>query len=94
LAALDLTKWPASLIDAYLGKGEYEAVFAAAKNPDTATETYQLCDANFYLAELALLDGDRQRARDLFEEAGKVCPTDVLERYMVSAELERLTKAN
>jgi lipoprotein NlpI len=89
-----MTKWPASLINLYLGEGEVESVLAAAKTSDAAAEPYQLCDANFYLAELALIDGNTEHAIDLFGRAQELCSPDYWEHYLAVFELDSLKKSN
>ena len=61
----DLTKWPGPIIRFYLGKMKPADLLAAADCPDPATKKAQICEVNFYSAELALAaaqEGSRSRA--------------------------------
>ncbi len=83
-------KWPAPLIQLYLGHGTPESVRAAAQNPDPMTQADQVCEANFYLAERLLLGNDTKGAKPLLEDAASHCPKYNLESTAARLELRRL----
>lgn len=68
-ANLDLRNWPGEVVDLYLGRAGPDIVLAAAKDPDPKKEKGQLCEAYFFLAERALLNGNRIDAKGLLEQA-------------------------
>jgi lipoprotein NlpI len=86
---LDMKKWPAPLIRLFLGQSTQEAVLAAADDPDAHKKQGQVCEANFYSGELALIQGTKEKAADLFRLAAADCP-DSHERWAAHAELKAL----
>jgi len=88
---IDMVKWPAPVIRLYLGQLTPEAVLAAADNPDAKIRNRQVCEANFYSAELALQDGAKDEARRLFQFAATNCSKDVAEWRAATAELKALS---
>jgi lipoprotein NlpI len=86
---LDMTKWPAPLIRLFLGQSTQDAVLAAAADPDAKKKQGQVCEANFYSGELALMQGTKEKAADLFRLAAVDCP-DSHERWAANAELKAL----
>jgi lipoprotein NlpI len=93
-AALDLKQWPGKIIELYLGTAELESVLAAAKNPDSATEKNQLCEAYFYLAERALIGGKPLDASALFQKALDTGQTTKYEYSAATEELRRLKSSS
>ncbi len=89
-AHLDMTKWPAPVIHMFLGETTPQAVLAAADDGDVATKTGQLCEANFYIGELALQHGDKAEATRLFKLAAAGCPREFVEGPSANAELEAM----
>jgi lipoprotein NlpI len=88
---VDMTKWPAPIIRLYLGQLTPEAVRVAAADPDAKTETDQVCEANFFLGELALQRGDKDDAIRLFQLAAADCPKSSVEYTAIAnAELKAL----
>jgi lipoprotein NlpI len=68
-AALDMTKWPSIIAKLYLGTATPESVLAAAKDPDPKKEKSRICEAYFFLAERALLAGNRAEAASLLQKS-------------------------
>jgi lipoprotein NlpI len=87
---LDMTKWPAPVIQMFLGETTPQAVLAAADDSDATTKTAQLCEANFYIGELALQRGDKAEATRVLKLAAASCPHDFVEGPSANAELETL----
>jgi lipoprotein NlpI len=67
-----------------------EAVFAAAADADAWKMKGQVCKANFYVGQLALLRGDREEAVRLFRLARDDCPKTFTERSAASLELKAM----
>jgi lipoprotein NlpI len=90
ISQINMTKWPAPVIRLFLGQTTPAAVFAAADDPDANTKKGQLCETNFYLGELALQQGAKEKAARLFRLAAADCPREFVEGPAASAELKML----
>jgi len=83
-------KWPAPLVALYRGKATVEDVFAKAKlGGDAAELADQLCDANFYTAQLYLTQNKKAEAQSLFQAARDTCQKSV-EEMPAQSELKGL----
>jgi lipoprotein NlpI len=89
-AQIDRTAWPGQLVDLFLGKATPEAILAAASDPSPHKNQSQLCEADFFLGEHALLDGKRTEARRLFQQAIDTGATWELQFAGAQTELKRL----
>ena len=87
---IEMTKWPAPVIRLYLGQITPEAVLAAADNPNSDTKKDQVCEANFYTAEMFLQQGKREDATRLLQLAAADCPKKFTEYEGAIAELKAL----
>ncbi len=87
---VDMTKWPAPVIQMFLGESTPAAVLAAANDPDPKTKLGQVCEANFYSGELALQQGEKQEATRLFQVAANGCPKEFVEGPAAKDELAAL----
>jgi lipoprotein NlpI len=76
--------WPYPVFELYLGRRDADATLAAAQKPE------ERCEAQFYVAEWHLLQGDRAAAKAHFEEAAGTCPQGFVEYVGAQAELRRL----
>jgi lipoprotein NlpI len=85
-----MMKWPAPVIRLFLGQTTPAEVLAAADSPDAKTRMGQVCEANFYSAELALQQGAKEESARLFRLAAAACPREFVERPAASAELNAL----
>jgi tetratricopeptide (TPR) repeat protein len=90
VAHINMTKWPAPVICLFLGQMTPMAVLAAADGPDADTKKSQVCEANFYMGELALQQGVKEESARLFRFAAADCPRDFVERPAAYAELKAL----
>jgi lipoprotein NlpI len=90
IAQVNMTKWPAPVIRLFLGQTTPAAVLAAANDPDPKTKRGQVCEANFYVGEMALQQGSTEEAARLFRLAAADCPREFVEGHSASAELEAL----
>src|SRR5262249_9418836 len=82
--------WPMPLIQLYRGKMTEAEVWRAARSEDARIERDQFCEADFYIAEWQLLQGDRKAARLLLERAAAECPVFFVEYEALPVELKRL----
>jgi lipoprotein NlpI len=87
---LDMKAWPAPLVQLFSGESKIEAALAAAEAGDGAAKIAQVCEANFYGAEYALIEGRRDDAAKLFQTAATKCPHGFLEGIAAAAELKGL----
>jgi lipoprotein NlpI len=76
MTQIDMTKWPAPVIRLYLGQMTPGAVLAAADDPDAGVKSRRICDANFFIGELALQQGNKEEAVRSFRTAAAGCPKD------------------
>ena len=90
MTQVDMTKWPAPVIRLYLGQMTPGAVLAAADDPDADVKRRRVCDANFFIGELALQQGTKEEASRLFRSAATDCPKDRTARTAANAELKAL----
>ena len=90
ITQIDMTKWPAPIIRLYLGQIAPEAVLNAAHDSNANKKKEQLCEANFYLGELALQRGTKDEAVRLFGLAAAECRKNVNLWADAQAELRAL----
>jgi lipoprotein NlpI len=92
LSKVDMSKWPAPVIHLFLGEQSSTGVLAAARNSDDKDKEGRLCEANFYIGELALGQGANEEATRRFRRAVTHCPRGVefIERAAAQAELRAL----
>jgi lipoprotein NlpI len=90
---LDMTAWPAPVVRLLLGEMTPNAALDAAQNADARTMKGQVCEANFFSGELALLQGKRDEAIRLFRLAAGDCPPNFVESVGAHAELRELGAA-
>jgi lipoprotein NlpI len=76
--------WPYPVASFYLGQMSVAELDAAAADDN------QKCEANFYVGEWHLLNGDVASARSRFEQAFGGCPPNFIERDMAGIEAKRL----
>jgi lipoprotein NlpI len=76
--------WPYAVFELYLGRHDAAATLAAAQKPE------ERCEAQFYVGEWQLLQGDRAAAKQRFEEVVGSCPNAFVEYTGAQAELRRL----
>jgi lipoprotein NlpI len=85
-----MTVWPAPVIKLFMDQTTPAAVLAAADDPDAIKKRAQVCEANFYSAELALTKGLKDEATRLFRLAASDCPHGFNEWDAANAELKAL----
>lgn len=82
--------WPQPVIGLYLGELSRDEVLARALNGDSQTQKKQVCEANFYIGEWYLLEGDKGAADPLFRKARDDCPKGFTEADAASDELDSI----
>ena len=87
---IDMTVWPAPVIRLFTDQMTPAAVLAAADDPDATKKQGQVCEANFYSAQLSLAKGLKDDATRLFRLAASDCPHSFNEWDAANAELKRL----
>jgi lipoprotein NlpI len=90
ISHIDMTKWPAPVVRLFLGELTPSDLLVAADSADAATKKGQVCEANFYIGELALQQGGKDEAARLFQLAAADCPREFVEGPSARAELEAL----
>jgi lipoprotein NlpI len=86
-------QWPSPAVKFYQGQVTADQLLIAAASPDPEKDQRQHCEANFYIAEDALLHEDRARAVAGFQTAVSICPQWILTYAAAVAELKRLDGA-
>jgi tetratricopeptide (TPR) repeat protein len=89
-AATDLKRWPGPIVKLIAGTSTAPDVLASAKDGDADARSAQTCEADFYVGEWQLYQGNRDEARRLLGEAGRVCGIEMVELGAVKAELKRM----
>lgn len=92
MSRLDMTRWPAPLVRLLVGEISIEEMFAAADDANAAIKKGQICEANFYSAELALQRNDNDEASRLLKLAVADCPKSFVEYSSAKTELGMLDK--
>jgi lipoprotein NlpI len=91
ISRLDMTWWPAPVIRLFLGEMTRKAVLAAADDdPMPEVKKPRVCEAHFYIGELALQQGAKDEAARLFRLAAAGCLTRSTEFFAANAELKVL----
>jgi tetratricopeptide (TPR) repeat protein len=88
--AADLSKWPGPLLKLVLGQIEADEVMAAAANAETNAQKRQVCEANYFTGEDALLHNQQTTAMARFKAARDGCPKGNIGYAEALAELRRL----
>lgn len=87
---VNLDEWPWQLIAGYLGIVDVEKVLFAAKAPESHIESERQFEAYFYLAQYAIVRGDRIEGSRLFKAARETGVTSRFEFSAIRTELGRL----
>lgn len=89
-AKLDMAKWPGPVIRLMLGTMTADELHSAADDPDPIKKKGQICEANFFTAQVFLRHGRKEDARRLFGLALAGCPPTFIEAQAAAAELRVL----
>lgn len=92
LSKMPAKEWMANIYKLYLNKiSAAECLRAILKYPESKREGMK-CEAFFYIAELAMNNGDAKRAAEYFERCAKTKADNYLEHMMAKIELDKLKK--
>ena len=81
---LDMKTWPAPIVRFYLGELTPKGLAAEAEANDDA------CEADYFSGELALANGDKAAAKQLFEDAKSTCTPELEVTGAANGELRAL----
>gem|GEM_PF-1251612 len=84
--------WPSPVIDLYLGRRDPGSVFKAAQQGDAGMQRDQQCEAAFYVGQWNLLQGNKNQALRLFDDAQRNCRKSFSESGGARAELDRMSR--
>jgi lipoprotein NlpI len=88
-SAMDLTEWPGSLVQLYLGKTAPDTLLAM-KGPDPdSIDDYQ-CSVSFFVGEWYRMQGNLPLAKQELEAASNVCTANTSERQYALVALSQL----
>jgi tetratricopeptide (TPR) repeat protein len=90
-AVADLSKWPGPLLKLDMGQMTADEVMGAAANADAYVQKRQVCGANYFTGEDALLHNQPATAMARFEAARDGCPNGSIGYAEALAELRRLS---
>ncbi len=88
-ASADLSKWPGPLLKFALGKMTAGEAMAAAES-NKHGQTWDVCQANYFIGQDALIHNQRATALTHFKAAQEGCPRWGLDHAAAIAELKRL----
>jgi lipoprotein NlpI len=87
---LDPTIWPRPLLELFAGTGKDPELIAGIDQLPPQFRTNVLCEAQYYLGERALLNGDKKAARDYFAAAAATGASTTIEHIDAKRALARL----
>ncbi|SOE95402.1 Lipoprotein NlpI, contains TPR repeats [Burkholderia sp. D7] len=90
LTLLDTGRWPYPVLALYTGKAAAATLMSVVNGSDPQDRRSKLCEANTYVGEWQLGQGDAIGAKQSFETASKDCPVDFVEKTLARRELERI----
>ncbi len=90
IARLDPEIWPRPLMELFAGTGTDRALLAGINALPQRQRVNVLCEAQYYLGERALLNGDNDAARDYFTAAAATGATSTTEHIDAKAALTRV----
>jgi lipoprotein NlpI len=91
-ALADSTRWPEPIVRYLRGGFGADSLRALAAAAEVAGQGPR-CAVSFYLGEEALLGGETDTARSLFEETRTTCPKELHEHRAAVAELQRIARS-
>ena len=91
-ALADSTRWPEPIVRYLRGGFGADSLRALAAAAEVAGQGPR-CAVSFYLGEEALLGGQTDSARSLFEETRTTCPKELHEHRAAVAELQRIARS-
>jgi tetratricopeptide (TPR) repeat protein len=88
--AADLSKWPGPMLKLDMGQITANDVLTAAASPGPPRQKWQVCEANYFIAEDALFHHQRETALGRLKAARSGCPKAATNYALVLVELKRL----
>lgn len=82
--------WPGAALLLYTGDETVSEVYSAAARGDQKAPEFQMCEADFYVAQYQLATADAAGAKSHFTDALARCPKFFVERRFAAFELEQL----
>jgi len=89
-ARLDMSAWPAHVVNLFLGKPTFATILADADDSEAWRKHKQVCEAYVFSGELALLTDAKTQAAEAFKSAAQACAKGNLEWGVAAAELRNL----
>jgi lipoprotein NlpI len=90
IAALEPSIWPRPLLELFAGTGTDPALLAGVNQLPPRFRIDTLCEAQYYLGERALLNGDKKTAREYFTAAAAASDSVTTEHIDAKAALARV----
>jgi lipoprotein NlpI/transglutaminase-like putative cysteine protease len=87
-----LTEWPLPVVRFYRGEIAESELLKAAQDKSDSKRMYQLCEANFYIGQRHLRDGNAREAARAFKRARENEVFEYIEYRAAGFELERVGK--
>jgi tetratricopeptide (TPR) repeat protein len=87
---LDPEIWPRPLLELFAGTGTDPALLAGINQLPSKLRPDVLCEAQYYLGERALLNGDEAKAREYFTAAAAAGASTTIEHIDAKAALARV----
>ncbi len=87
-----LTTWPGQVVDFYLGRRSSDSLLSVLKPSELWKDKVQRCQAYFYLGENAMIAGNNEEAKRLFNLAVDTGVSLAYEYIGAQAELKRLQR--
>ncbi len=88
-SSMDLSGWPGSLVQLYLGKTTPDALLAM-KGPDPDTIDDYQCSVSFYVGEWYRMQGNLPLAKQELTTATNICTANTSEREYATVALSQL----
>jgi lipoprotein NlpI len=90
LPTYDKAKWPALIVELFLGERTQESVLTAAAQSNADAVDGRLCEANFYVGVWLLQHQKLAEGAPLIRKAANDCPMDMMEWSPAQMELANL----
>jgi lipoprotein NlpI len=87
---LDSAIWPRPLLELFAGTGTDPALLAGINELPPKLRADVLCEAQYYLGERALLNGDKAKAREYFTATAAIGASTTIEHIDAKAALARV----
>ncbi|HEY1961999.1 MAG TPA: tetratricopeptide repeat protein [Rhizomicrobium sp.] len=82
-------EWPGPILAYYLGERSSDDVYSAAARADASVKASQKCEADYYIGEWQVAQGNAADGKRLLQSAADNCPHNFVEFTAAQAELKR-----